>query len=187
MKKLLILALLVATAATAKAEQVVVQTKGMSVVLNVEQGRQPQYVYFGSRLSAADLSHLQSIKEKMNDPDASERIRQQLGDEKVAQVRRHLETLEATADSVSLDVQPIGRIAIEVVDRQPSKCVKYTSTNSPIGFNLWVQLVPTSATECKMKLTVDAQLNPFMAAMIEKPLKEGINKMADMLATLPYE
>ena len=63
MKKLLILALLVATAATAKAEQVVVQTKGMSVVLNVEQGRQPQYVYFGSRLSAADLSHLQSPRD----------------------------------------------------------------------------------------------------------------------------
>ena len=45
---------------TASAEQVVVQTKSMTMVLNVENGQQPRYVYFGTRLSANDLAHLQS-------------------------------------------------------------------------------------------------------------------------------
>jgi hypothetical protein len=37
-----------------------------------------------------------------------------------------------------------------------------------------------------MKLTVDADLNFFMKQMLDKPLKNGIEKMADMLAMIPY-
>ena len=40
-------------------EQVVVETKNMTMVLDVEQGKHPQYVYFGSKLNAEELSHLQ--------------------------------------------------------------------------------------------------------------------------------
>ena len=51
--------MLMLSALAAKAEQVVVQTKNISLVLNVEKGGQPQYVYFGKRLSQNDLGHLQ--------------------------------------------------------------------------------------------------------------------------------
>ena len=44
---------------TARAEQVVVQTKNTSLVLDVTKGRQPQYIYFGQRLSDQELQHLQ--------------------------------------------------------------------------------------------------------------------------------
>lgn len=37
-----------------------------------------------------------------------------------------------------------------------------------------------------MKLTVCADLNPFIKGMVEKPLKEGVEKLADMLAMIPY-
>ena len=42
-----------------RAEQVVVQTRNISLVMNVEQGQQPRYVYFGQRLSSTELQHLQ--------------------------------------------------------------------------------------------------------------------------------
>ena len=58
-RMMLLVGLFVVSATMAFAEQVVVQTKQMSLVLNVEKGKKPQYVYFGSRLSEADLSHLQ--------------------------------------------------------------------------------------------------------------------------------
>ena len=58
MKFKLLLALLFMGSAAANAEQVVVQTRSISMVLNVEKGVQPQYVYFGSRLNAADLKNL---------------------------------------------------------------------------------------------------------------------------------
>ena len=43
----------------AYAEQVNIHTRNMSLILNVENGRAPQYVYFGARLSDRDLGHLQ--------------------------------------------------------------------------------------------------------------------------------
>lgn len=58
MKFKLLLALLFMGSAAASAEQVVVQTHSISMVLNVEKGAQPQYVYFGSRLNAEDLKNL---------------------------------------------------------------------------------------------------------------------------------
>jgi len=59
MKKFLFFAFLMATTQTAMAEQVTIQTKNTTMVLNVDQGKQPQYVYYGARLSDADLQHLQ--------------------------------------------------------------------------------------------------------------------------------
>ena len=46
-------------AATLMAAPVVVQTKKVSLVLNVEKGQQPKYVYFGQRLNEQELQHLQ--------------------------------------------------------------------------------------------------------------------------------
>jgi len=41
------------------AEQVVVETKNTSLVLEVEKGQQPRYVYYGKKLSQQELGHLQ--------------------------------------------------------------------------------------------------------------------------------
>ena len=60
MKKYLFLSLLAVSALTVKAEQVVIQTKHTTMVLNVDQGKQPQYVYYGAKLSSFDLQHLQA-------------------------------------------------------------------------------------------------------------------------------
>ena len=59
MKKGLFLGMLLAASMTVQAEQVTVQTKCITMVLNVDNGKQPQYVYFGSRLSDYDLANLQ--------------------------------------------------------------------------------------------------------------------------------
>ena len=47
------------TASLVKAEQVVVETKGTSLVLDVEKGQQPKYIYYGAKLNAQELQHLQ--------------------------------------------------------------------------------------------------------------------------------
>lgn len=60
MKKRLFFALLLAVSMTAQAEQVTIQTRNTTMVLQVEQGRQPQYVYYGAKLSDYDLQHLQT-------------------------------------------------------------------------------------------------------------------------------
>ena len=64
MKKLLMMTAMVClTAVTSHAAQVVVETKNTSLVLDVEKGRQPQYVYYGLRLDAQELQHLQTPRD----------------------------------------------------------------------------------------------------------------------------
>ena len=58
-KHLILLTMLCLSATVAKAEQVAIQTRNNTLVLNVEKGAQPKYVYYGARLSAQDLQHLQ--------------------------------------------------------------------------------------------------------------------------------
>ena len=94
---------------------------------------------------------------------------------------------EFSADSVSISVQPVGKVAMNIVDREEPKCIKYETTQSPVPFNLWVQLLPVTETTCKMKLTIKADLNPFIKGMISGPLNEGLEKLAETLAHIQYE
>ena len=60
MRKVIITSIMLCLSATmAWAEQVVIETKNTTMVLNVDINKQPQYVYYGTKLSAYDLQHLQ--------------------------------------------------------------------------------------------------------------------------------
>ena len=57
--KICMAAMLCLTVQGVRAEQVVVETQNTSLVLEVEKGQQPKYVYYGAKLSAQELQHLQ--------------------------------------------------------------------------------------------------------------------------------
>lgn len=97
-----------------------------------------------------------------------------------------VQDLEFTDDTLSFSVSPVGKISLEVVERTPFKCVKYGSTVSPMPFTLWVQLVALGESECKVKVTLEAELNPFIKNMVKKPLAEGLEKMVEMLSKVQY-
>lgn len=97
-----------------------------------------------------------------------------------------IKDLSYSTDSVSFNVSPIGSVALSIVEREPSKCIKLKATKSPLDMTLWIQIVSTNAEECKMKLTLDADVNLFIAKMVEKPLREGIEQIANALAAIPY-
>lgn len=130
----------------------------------------------------SDLNNLQVIKERINDP----LVQQQIPDDKRAQINDVIDKMEFTADSVSCDAGMIGTVSVGIVERDENKCVKLQSMSSPVPFTFWAQVLPTSEGSSKMKLTVDADLNFFMKQMFDKPLKSGIEKMADLLAMIPY-
>lgn len=97
-----------------------------------------------------------------------------------------IQKFECTEDSVTVSVSPVGDLTMQIVEREEPKCLKFETTKSPVPLNLWIQLLPVTETECKMRLTVRAEVNLFMKGIVSKPLKEGVEKMADMLAMIPY-
>lgn len=90
-------------------------------------------------------------------------------------------------DTVSLNVAPVGELKLRICDREEPKCVKFETVQSPVPFNVWVQVLPVDENSSKMKVTVKAELNPFIKSMVEKPLQEGVEKIADALAMVHYE
>lgn len=89
-------------------------------------------------------------------------------------------------DSVGLTIDPVGHISLRVVERDEPKCVKFATEQSPLPFTLWVQVLPVGENASKMKLTLEAEVNPFIKMMVDKPLREGIEKIADALAMVPF-
>jgi hypothetical protein len=90
-------------------------------------------------------------------------------------------------DSVSFRVDPVGTVTFLVVEREPNKLVKFKSEKLPIDIFLWIQLVSKAEKDTRLRMTVKADLNPFIRGMVEKPMKEAVSKISDMLAQLPYD
>ena len=108
-----------------------------------------------------------------------ENVRDRLPEDKINE-------FEFDNDSVSISVAPVGKIAMRIIEREEPKTIKFESVDSPIPFNFWIQLLPVTDTTCKMKLTLKASLNPFIKGMVQKPLSEGIEKIADALQMIQY-
>jgi hypothetical protein len=90
-------------------------------------------------------------------------------------------------DSVSFRVDPVGKVTFLVLEREPNKLVKFKSDRLPFDIFLWIQLVSKAEKDTRLRMTVKADLNPFIRGMVEKPMKEAVDKISDMLAQLPYD
>lgn len=114
----------------------------------------------------SDLSNLEKIKDRIPQDKVQE--------------------FEFDRDSCSVSVAPAGKITFQIVEREPNKTIKFSTTNSPVPLLLWIQLKQVEENDTRMKLTVRAELNPFIKTMVSKPLQEAIDKISTILAALPY-
>lgn len=118
-----------------------------------------------------DLNNLASLKDRF------EQMREKVGDK--------IQDISFDRDSLTLTVQGMN-VTLRIIEREPCKCIKFEGDKSPIPVNLWIQILPVSDEQAKMKVTIRAEVNMFMKAMVTKPLQEGVEKIADMLAMISY-
>lgn len=114
----------------------------------------------------SDLSNIQKVQDKIP--------------------QEQVKDLTFTSDSISVST-PMGAVKMVIVNREEPKEIKFETQESPIPFNFWIQILPACEMSSKMKLTIKADLNPFIAGMVKKPLQEGIEKIADALQLIHYE
>ena len=108
-----------------------------------------------------------------------ERIKDRLPQDKI-------QDFEFDSDSCSFAVAPVGKITFRIVEREPNKTIKFETTNSPVPLFLWIQLKQVAPEDTKMKMTIKADLNPFIKPMVSKPLQDALDKIAVVIASLPY-
>ena len=76
--------------------------------------------------------------------------------------------------------------SFRIIVREDTKCIMFEGDKSPVTMYLWIQVIPVGEEQVKMRVTIRAKVNMFMKAMVSKPLQEGVEKLADMLAMIPY-
>ena len=122
----------------------------------------------------------QSVYNMLSDLTNIERVKNKVPEDK-------LKDMTFDKDSIAISVAPVGQVSMRIIEREEPKTIKFASDNSPMSFNFWIQILPVSETESRLKLTIDAGIPFFAKSMVSGPLQEGIEKIADALAMIPYE
>lgn len=113
-----------------------------------------------------DLNNLESIKDRVPQDKVKE--------------------LTYDRDQVTVDVPPVGKITLRIIEREAPKCIKFETVGAPMPANFWVQIIPDGEQASKMRVVAKAEINFMLRAMIEKPLKDGLEKIAEALSLIAY-
>ena len=108
-----------------------------------------------------------------------ERVRDRVPEDK-------LQDFQFDTDTVQVSVAPVGLLKLRICEREENRCVKFETEQSPLPFNLWIQVLPVTDTTSKMKVTVKADIPFMLKGMVSGPLQDGVEKIADALAQIPY-
>ena len=121
----------------------------------------------------------EAVYKNLSDLQNLERVRDRVPEDKV-------QDFTFDHDSVSVSVPPVGKITLRICEREEPKCVKFESVDSPLPFNLWIQVLPVTETTSKMKVTVKADIPFMLKSMVSGPLQDGVEKVADALSLIDY-
>lgn len=122
----------------------------------------------------------QLVYDTVSDLNNMERVKERMPEDKI-------QDFTFDHDTLSVEVSPVGRITLRIIEREEPKCVKFETAESPLPFFFWIQLLPVTEESCKMRLTIKTELNPFMKTMVSGPLKDALEKMADIIAGIKYQ
>jgi hypothetical protein len=122
---------------------------------------------------------VEDVYRNISDLSNLERVRDRVPEDK-------LNSFAFDSDSVSVNVSPVGDLKLRIIEREENKCVKFETEQSPLPFNLWIQVLPVSDTESKMKVTLKADIPFMLKGMVSGPLQDGVEKIADALSQIPY-
>ena len=122
----------------------------------------------------------EAVYRNISDMSNLEKVRHRVPEDKV-------KDFHFDQDSVSVNVPPVGEIRLRIINREEPKCVKFETEQSPLPFFLWIQVLPVTETSSKLKVTVDADIPFMLKGMVSGPLNEGVEKIAQALAMIPYE
>ena len=122
---------------------------------------------------------VEDVYRNISDLSNLERVRDRIPQDK-------LQDFQFDSDSVEVSVSPVGTIKLRICEREENKCVKFETEQSPLAFNLWIQVLPVDSASSKMKVTVKADIPFMLKGMVSGPLQDGVEKIADALSQIPY-
>jgi carbon monoxide dehydrogenase subunit G len=93
---------------------------------------------------------------------------------------------EATTDTCKFKLEGLGDIGFKIVEKEPFKLIKVAAFDSKFDFTLWIQLKAIAEDDTRIKISLDAALNPFIQAFAKKPLQDFLNMLVDRMETFTF-
>ena len=93
--------------------------------------------------------------------------------------------VQADEDRCTFTIQGLGQCGVQIVRRDPFKCVKYGDLNGrPTSFSLWIQFVEVGPADTRIRLTLHAELPMFIRMMAKKKIQSGLDQIAERVASI---
>ena len=88
----------------------------------------------------------------------------------------------STEEECSFTISGMASIGMKIVEKTPNTLLKIVSQGkTPFSFTLNIHIAETSSDKCTGHLICEADLNPMMAMMAEKPLRKFFNVLAEKM------
>lgn len=84
----------------------------------------------------------EAVYEKLSDLSNLEKVKDRLPEDKV-------KNLSFDAESMTIEVAPVGKITLQIVEKEPCKCIKFATTTSPLPSICGYRLYPSPKPNVK--------------------------------------
>ena len=86
---------------------------------------------------------------------------------------------QSTADECSSTIAGMASLGMEIKERNPGQNIRVERKGkAPFDFVMDYQMQSVDAGKTKLKISFDADLNPMLKMMAEKPLRNFLNTLA---------
>ncbi|MFV0505693.1 MAG: hypothetical protein ACK5L5_03130 [Bacteroidales bacterium] len=127
----------------------------------------------------AHLSNLENLSRYFSG-EVTDKINKEIPQVQITNVR-------SDYDSIKVNITGLGETGLNVIERESSKLIKLaTADNFPLPIIVWIQLLPVSEQESKIRLTVHMTMNMMAKMAIGKKMKKGVDKMVETLSLMTY-
>lgn len=120
----------------------------------------------------ANLAHLRPTFERLK--------------ESQTQLSEDIQDFDVTEDTITVTIKGI-QLGLRIIEKEEPKLIKFEADQSMVALNLWIQILPTSETESKIKVTIRVDIPLFLRPMIGNKLESAADMVADMLARIDYQ
>jgi len=89
---------------------------------------------------------------------------------------------QSTGETCSFEVKGLATLGLRITSKAPfSKIIMKGEGKIPFGFNLETYIQDAGDQQCQVQLIIDADMNPFIAMMAEKPLQNFVDTLLTRL------
>jgi carbon monoxide dehydrogenase subunit G len=89
---------------------------------------------------------------------------------------------QSSGDSCSFEVKGLATLGLRIITKTPfTEIIMIGEGKLPFGFTLETFIRHNTSEQCQVQMVIDADMNPFIALMAEKPMQNFVDMLLPRL------